>query len=126
MKLLLDQGLPRSAAELLRRDGVDAVHVGEIGMAMAEDPAILVRGSQEDRVIVTLDADFHALLVLSQASKPSVIRLRIEGLKAEGLVQLLGKVLDECTRDIEKYALVTVQDHRIRIRSLPLVEKSIE
>lgn len=41
MKLLLDQGLPRSAADLLRKTGVDTVHVGEIGLAMAEDAAIL-------------------------------------------------------------------------------------
>jgi predicted nuclease of predicted toxin-antitoxin system len=33
MKLLLDQGLPRTAAELLRTAGVDAIHVGEIGYA---------------------------------------------------------------------------------------------
>ena len=35
MKLLLDQGLPRSAAALLRDTGIDAVHTGEIGYAVA-------------------------------------------------------------------------------------------
>ena len=41
MKLLLDQGLPRSAAGLLRNAGFDAVHTGEIGLARAEDAVIL-------------------------------------------------------------------------------------
>jgi len=39
--VLLDQGLPRSAARILRDSGFDAVHVGEIGMSAAADVTIL-------------------------------------------------------------------------------------
>jgi len=41
MKLLLDQGLPRSAAALLRETGIDTLHVAEIGMSQAEDIEII-------------------------------------------------------------------------------------
>ena len=41
MRLLLDQGLPRSAAEFLREAGIDTVHVGEIGYVAADDATIL-------------------------------------------------------------------------------------
>ncbi len=41
MKLLLDQGLPRSAASLLREAEIDTVHTGEIGYATAEDAMIM-------------------------------------------------------------------------------------
>jgi len=34
---LLGQGLPRSAAALLRDSGFDALHVGELGRARAID-----------------------------------------------------------------------------------------
>jgi predicted nuclease of predicted toxin-antitoxin system len=44
MKLMLDQGTPRSAATLLRRAGYDAVHTGETGLAEAEDAEIIARG----------------------------------------------------------------------------------
>jgi len=50
----------------LRQAGFDAVHTGEIGLAEAPDEEILRRASLEDRVVVTLDADFHALLALSK------------------------------------------------------------
>ena len=43
MKLLLDQGLPLSAAALLRDAGIDTIHVGEIGMSEAEDAEIIQR-----------------------------------------------------------------------------------
>ena len=53
MKLLLDQGTPRSAAALLCRAGFDAVHIGDIGLATAGDEEILQRAAVEDRVVVT-------------------------------------------------------------------------
>jgi Domain of unknown function (DUF5615) len=55
----------------LRQAGFDAVHTGEIGLAEAPDEEILRRASLEDRVVVTLDADFHALLALSKLGTAS-------------------------------------------------------
>lgn len=46
MKLLLDQGLPRSTVPQLSKTGIEAVHVGEIGMAAAEDAEILAFAEQ--------------------------------------------------------------------------------
>ena len=62
MKLLLDQGLPRSAVLRLRNQQIEAVHVGDRGLAAASDLKILDVGRQEGMVVVTLEADFHALL----------------------------------------------------------------
>lgn len=121
MKLLLDQGLPRSAAGLLREVGVDTLHVGEVGMFEAEDVEILTRAQDDHRVVVTLDADFHALLALAEATSPSVIRIRIERLRAQALTDLLLAVIAECLDELEQGAAVTIEPNRIRIRRLPLV-----
>jgi predicted nuclease of predicted toxin-antitoxin system len=120
MKLLLDQGLPQSTARLLCETGIETVHVSEIGYSRAEDAIILERGRQEDRVVVTLDADFHALLALSGDASPSVIRVRIEGLKGESAATLIRTVLTQCEGDLKQGAIVTVEPRRIRIRRLPL------
>ncbi|MGH8285469.1 MAG: DUF5615 family PIN-like protein [Steroidobacteraceae bacterium] len=37
IKILLDQGLPRSAAARLREAGWDAVHAAEVGLERATD-----------------------------------------------------------------------------------------
>jgi predicted nuclease of predicted toxin-antitoxin system len=121
MKLLLDQGLPRSAATLLRDKGIDTTHVSEIGMSKAEDAKIIKWAQQEGCVVATLDADFHALLALDAATSPSVIRIRIEKLQAQALTDLLLRVIDACVHDLEQGAAVTVEPNRIRIRRLPLI-----
>lgn len=58
MKLLLDQGLPRGACQLLVRHGHDVLHVSEVGLATASDDDILDWAESNGRVVVTLDADF--------------------------------------------------------------------
>lgn len=120
MQLLLDQGLPRTAAKLLREAGIDTVHVGEINMSTAKDAEILERGHKEQRVIITLDSDFHRLLALSSAHKPSVVRVRIEGLKAKAYVPLITTILTQCAQDLKQGCVVTVQNQKIRIRHLPI------
>jgi predicted nuclease of predicted toxin-antitoxin system len=121
MKLLLDQGVPRTAAARLRAAGIDTIHVSEIGYATAEDATIVQLAQEQDRIVVTLDADFHALLALSAATTPSVIRIRIEGLRAEAMANLLQSVLTQCREDLELGAVVTVQERRLRVRRLPLL-----
>lgn len=121
MKLLLDQGLPLSAAALLRDAGIDTIHVGEIGMSQAEDAEIIQKAREEECVVVTLDADFHTLLALDEATSPSVIRVRIERLRAQALTDLLLMIIAECEEEIEQGSAISVEPSRIRIRRLPLI-----
>ncbi len=118
--LLLDQGLPRSTTLHLRGMGLDAVHVGDIGLATADDATILNAARQQERIVVTLDADFHRQLALAGASGPSVVRIRIEGLRAEGLAKLLFPVIDNCGEDLKRGAVVSVTETGVRLRKLPL------
>lgn len=121
MKLLLDQGLPLTAAALLRSRGYDTVHTGEIGLAMAEDAEILLLALAEGRMVITLDADFHALLAISGASSPSVIRIRIERLRAEAVADLVQKLIERWGALLEAGAALTVQPGRVRIHHLPIL-----
>jgi predicted nuclease of predicted toxin-antitoxin system len=120
-RLLLDQGLPRSAARFLTEAGWDVIHVGEIGMSRAEDADILDRARTESRVCVTLDADFHSLLATRGERSPSVVRIRKEGLDATGLVLFLQRVWRIVEPALASGAMVTITDRTIRIRALPIV-----
>lgn len=117
---LLDQGLPRSAVDHLRSAGYDAVHTSTIGLASAPDDAILERARSESRVVVTLDADFHALLATSGARRPSTIRIRQEGLRGEDVARIVALVVAAGEAELQAGVVATVQEGRIRWRKLPI------
>jgi predicted nuclease of predicted toxin-antitoxin system len=120
MKLLLDQGLPRSAVLHFRNQQIEAVHVGDRGLATASDFANSRRRPPGRYGSCHIGGDFHALLALSGVTGPSVIRIRIEGLRGENLARLLVSVIEICDDDLLKGAMVSVTENGVRIRRLPL------
>jgi predicted nuclease of predicted toxin-antitoxin system len=120
--LLLDQGLPRTTPHHLKEFGIEAVHTADLNLSTADDVAILKHAREFNQIVATLDADFHALLAFSGAVKPSVIRIRIEGLRAEELAQLLSRILKQCCEDLDHGAIVSVTERGIRLRRLPLLK----
>jgi predicted nuclease of predicted toxin-antitoxin system len=124
IQVLLDQGLPRGTVPRLREEGWGAVHVGEIGMSCASDIEILNYARRENRVCVTLDADFHALLVLGSEVSPSVVRIRIEGLQAVAMAELLLRIWPRIELAVREGALVTVTESQVRVRRLPVESRN--
>ena len=119
-KLLLDHGLPRSCASLLRARGIDTIHVADARLPSNADEAILACAEQENRVVVTMDADFHSLLAAAGATHPSVIRLRVEGLKGPALAELVMTILRVVEADLLSGAAVSSDGRRVRVRRLPV------
>ena len=124
MEFLLDQGLPRSTVAHLQEFGLKAAHVGDLGFATATDETILMVGRDRGAIVVTLDSDFHALLARSNAASPSVIRIRIEGLKGDGVARVVHQVAHAVESDLLAGAAVTVTDRRLALRRLPLIPRN--
>ncbi|MEO5712305.1 MAG: DUF5615 family PIN-like protein [Luteolibacter sp.] len=120
MRWLLDQGLPRLAAFLLREKGMDVIHVGEVGLAHAKDLEILTRAEKEDRIVVTLDSDFHAMLAATGACRPSVIRIREEGMRGQALADLILRLSQQFSDALNKGCVLTVTLKQARLRMLPI------
>ena len=122
IRLLLDQGLPRSTVGSLSRRGVAVRHVADVGLERAPDVEILRVARDAGEVVVTLDADFHSLLAVSGARGPSVIRIRREGLRGPDIARLVEVVLERTGDMLELGAMVTVDWRSIRVHRLRVFE----
>ena len=121
MKLLIDSALSPKVALALRTAGHDAVHVGELGLAAAEDPVILDRAAEEGRVLVSADADFGSLLAFGSRNAPSVILIRGQTRRrASDIAGILARLLPDLEADLEHGAAVSIRSERVRIRALPI------
>jgi hypothetical protein len=60
------------------------------------------------------------ILAPSEASSPSVIRIRIEGMKGDQVARIINRVQEAASIDLEEGVAITVTERRIAIRRLPL------
>ena len=69
MRFLIDNALPPRLADLFVAAGHDAVHVRAYAMQAARDEEILARALTEDRIVVSADSDFSAILAAQEAEQ---------------------------------------------------------
>lgn len=120
MRLLLDQGTSPGTPALLEGHGHEALHLTDCGMSGAEDPDILAFAKQQGRVLITYDKDFPNLLASSGDIEPSVILLRVQGLRRKEEADLIADVLIHANNDLVDGSMVSVNQRKIRVHPLPL------
>jgi len=89
-------------------------------MSKAADEEILAFSLGRNAVVVTLDADFHAILAVSGAQGPSVIRMRVQGLDAPEVVEVVRRVLGSFEAELKRGSLITVKALKTTCRRLPI------
>lgn len=74
----------------------------------------------QDRILVTLDADFHAILAARRAKAPSIIRLRIQTLRHEEAAEIISHIIERFGRELQDGAVISANRIKARVRRLPL------
>jgi predicted nuclease of predicted toxin-antitoxin system len=120
MKLLLDMGLSPSTAQFLQQLNHDAVHLGRRGQAKLADEEIVRLAEAEDRIVVTLDLDFARIVALQRLARPSIVLFRLERYTTDEVNSLLRDLLATYETELTSGAIVVVDPHRIRLRTLPI------
>ena len=121
MRFLADMGVSQSVVAWLRSEGHDAIHLREEGLQRLPDPAIFHKGGMENRVIITFDLGFGEIIASSRQTV-SVIVYRLRNARARHQVDRLRAVLGAVADDLERGAVVVIEEGRHRVRRLPVGE----
>jgi predicted nuclease of predicted toxin-antitoxin system len=121
VKLLLDANLSPEVGRRLKEAGHDAIHVADIGLLTATDPVILQAAAKEERVLLTADSDFGALLALGSLASPSVLLLRsADHLRPAEQAELIAINLPSISAELARGAIASLTRDRLRVRELPI------
>lgn len=122
MRLLLDQNLSRELPAILSAAGFDVADTRSLGMQRWVDEDIADFAASEQRIVVSADTDFGAILARRQAAKPSFVLLRrTQNLSPEAVGRLLAANLPAFEDDLSQGAIVVIDDTVARVRRLPIM-----
>lgn len=120
MRIIDDLHISPRTVEFLRSAGHDVVRVNEVLPVTASDITIVHKAMEQQRIVLTQDLDFTAIVSLSGKNAPSVVTLRLSSSRVEHVNAILERVLPTIEKLLAEGALVTVQDDRVRRRILPI------
>jgi predicted nuclease of predicted toxin-antitoxin system len=120
MKLLVDMNLSPDWVERLKSAGWEAVHWSNLGNPRADDSEIMAWAKRNAWVVFTHDLDFGSLLALTQAEGPSVIQVRTQDVTPAAIGEIVVNALRQFEPELEKGALIVLDESRARARVLPL------
>lgn len=122
MRFILDQNRSPSLALLLIGAGHDAVHVRDLHLSSADDEVILEVARSENRILISADTDFGALLALRNEVSPSVILFRSRGHRTTiAQFQVLSDCITQFADLLADGSVLVISDEQIRTRRLPLL-----
>jgi len=120
MRFLADMPVSPKTVSYLKSKGHDIYRISDKGLARAKDSEIVELAVKEERIILTMDLDFAAIIAKSNKRMPSAIIFRLSDESFENINPLLDKILPAVEKELLAGAIVIVEDDRFRIRALPI------
>ena len=120
MRFLADMCVDIRVVEWLREKGHDATHLREKGLYRMPNGEIFKKGIKEERTVITFDLDFAEIAALTGGEKPSVILFPLKNTRTPNVINRLSKVIQDSSEDLEKGAVIVVEESRHRVRYLPI------
>jgi len=119
MRVKLDENLPATLAEVLRRVGHDVDTVVDEGLGGATDADVWSAAQREGRFLVTQDLDFSDVRKFAPGTHCGILLLRLATPGRRALENHVERLFS--TQDVESWAgtFVVATDTKVRIRRRP-------
>lgn len=121
LRFLVDMNLQSKIVLNLQQQSWDILRVSQVLPMDAEDSKILEFARQQNRVIITQDLDFSALLALGGYKKPSLITFRLSMPDSETITRKLLDIVPHIEDRLAEGCAVTIDDRSVRVRRLPII-----
>jgi len=118
MRFLADMGISPVTVSWLNKQGHDAKHLSEERLHKLSDPEIFKKAHEEKRIVLTTDLDFGEIAMSTVSPEISVIIFRQQDRTPQSVNKYLAEVINAADAELEKGAIITVQEGRFRIRHL--------
>ena len=116
MRLLVDQDVYNITVQWLKKEGHDVVTASGLGMFKASDSDLLKKAAETNRLMVTRDKGYGALVFLKALQKTGVILLKITPKNIVEVHAELGRLLKEHKEEELEHLFCVVEPNRHRIR----------
>ena len=111
MKFLIDAQLPKSLAVFMREKGYDTIHTLELPNRNAtKDTEIRLLSIQEERIVITKDADFYDSYTLKQEPY-KLVYLTVGNLSNQELLALFSKNFTHLEAVLYRSEVVEMNQH---------------
>lgn len=117
---MIDMNLSPEWVSTLELRGWPALHWSVVGNPSATDQEIMRWARANEYVVFTHDLDFGTMLALTHITGPSVVQVRSQNVLPDHLGPVVVAALAQCEAALAAGALVVVEEHRSRVRILPL------
>ena len=117
MRFFSDQDVYHITIGFLRDRGHDVLTARELNMSRAADEELLIKAKEMNRILITRDKDFGALVFLNKI-QTGVILLRMTPTTVEDAHQQLIRLLDNSKEDELLMLFSIVEPNRYRLRNI--------
>jgi predicted nuclease of predicted toxin-antitoxin system len=116
MLFKIDENLPLEIAQLLSRAGHDAKTVHDQQLQDVKDSILLKNCDSENRILITMDADFSDIRMYPPQEHEGIIVLKIGNQSKKHVVEVFQTVLGLMKKEPLKKRLWIVEETMVRIR----------
>jgi predicted nuclease of predicted toxin-antitoxin system len=115
--LLIDENVPMSVVEWLKKRGLNLKRVSEVGLQGAKDERVAKYAAEHNMIILTLDVDFAYIYHNILKGSLTAIVIRVRPPTSANIIETLNAALKKVKVDEFQNKLAIVTREKMRIIS---------